>query len=365
MSVNKKVGIVTFHFPHNYGAMLQAYSMQEILLNMGYDASIIDYEPYYHKKTYNVTHFKDCFEWSPIRTLRHIVGYLLRFPTEIRRYNNFESFKLNRMRLTPYLPTKDYSEFDYILLGSDQIWNQALTNNCFDGPYYGEGFKSKVFSYAASSKYKELAEDIKLEFKNKLKGLFAIGVREESLKNLLQPLTDKIVSVNLDPSLIVDASTLSKLRLKRPVKSKYVLVYELNPHSEVAEMAKNYADHIGAKVITLVAYFDWKRRFGRCDQEASPEKFLSYIKNAECIFTTSFHGTAFSIVFQKPFYVVRQNNNSDLRIESLMTQLGLDSNFVAMESRPTNCSINYQKVALRLEALRANSINYLNDCLNS
>lgn len=361
----KKVGVITFHFPHNYGAMLQAYSIQEKLLSMGFDASIIDYEPEYHKKIYNVLRLKDCFEKSPIKTLRHLLGYMRRFPIEIQRYNSFESFKQKRMRLTPYNPNSDFAEFDYILLGSDQIWNQALTNNCFDGPYYGEGFKCKVFSYAASSKHKILSDEIRIGFEEKLKNLFAIGVRENSLKELLQPLTDKKVSVNLDPSLIVDSNILSKLDLNRPIQSKYVLIYELNTHKDVIEMANNYARLHEAKVISLVAYFDWKRRFQNCDQTASPERFLSYIKNAECVFTSSFHGTAFSIVFKTPFYAVRQNNNSDLRIESLLSQLGIEDNFISLDKRPTDCNIDYNEVDKELKSLRTSSIYYLNTCLNS
>lgn len=361
----KKVGIITFHFPHNYGAMLQAYSMQEKLLSMGYDATIIDYEPEYHKKIYSVLRFRDCFELSPIKTLRHLFGYVLRNPVETRRYKGFESFKNERMKLTPYSAKSDYADFDYVLLGSDQIWNQALTNNSFDGPYYGEGFNCKVFSYAASSKHKQLTEEVRKGFEVKLKYLLAVGVRESSLKNLLQPLTDKIISVNLDPSLIVDEKTFQKLNLNKPIKSKYVLIYELNPHKEVLEMARSYAKLRNAKVISLVAYFDWKRRFHNCDQSASPEKFLAYIKNAECVFTSSFHGTAFSIVFKTPFFSVRQNNNSDLRIESLMSQLGIIDNFIYLDARPTECSINFSEVEKRLKALQTDSINYLNDCLNS
>lgn len=360
-----KVGIVTFHFPHNYGAMLQAYCLQEKLLSMGYEASIIDYEPEYHKKIYRVHSFRDCFELSPIKTLRHLIAYFLSKPTENKRYNNFESFKNDRMRLTPYSPKSNYKDFDFIILGSDQIWNTKLTNNVFDGPYYGEGFKCKVFSYAASSKYKKLTEEIKEGFETKLKNLFAIGVREVSLKDLLQPLTDKSIALNLDPSLIVDEKSFSKLNLNRPVKSKYVLIYELNPHKEVVEMANAYAKLHNAKMISLVAYFDWRCRFQKCDLKASPEKFLAYIKNAECVFTSSFHGTAFSIVFKTPFFSVRQNNNSDLRIESLMSQLGIIDNFISLDTRPTECNINFGSVETKLKALQTDSIKYLNDCLNS
>ena len=362
---NKKVGIITFHFAHNYGAMLQAYAMQEQLLSMGYDAFIIDYEPDYHKKLFDIHHLKNCFEPHPIITIHHIVGYLLRFPIGAIRYNNFESFKTLRMRLYPYSPGSDYSEFDYIILGSDQIWNHDLTNHCFDPPYYGEGFKSKVFSYAASSKYEELSDDVKRTFEEKLKPIFAIGVREDSFKALLQPLTEKRISINLDPSLLIDETLLTGLDLRRPIKSKYVVIYEIDPHKEVIKMANQYARRHGAKVISLVAFVDWKRRLQNCDQVASPERFLAYIKHAECVFTTSFHGAAFSILFKTPFFAVRQNTNADIRIGYLLTTLGIKDNFVSLDARPQENHIVYSEVSSKLELLRRNSMGYLTDCLNA
>ena len=356
-----KIGIITFHFPHNYGAMLQAYAMQQKLASMGHESYIIDYAPSYHTAWYKRgDSIIDCICWSPILTAKRLFGYMLKNPAKNNRYDNFESFIRTRMNLYPYSEKTDFREFDAILLGSDQIWDQAHTNNCFDGPYFGEGYACKVFSYAASSKHKSLDSNQKKEFKDRINKLYAIGVREESLKNMLQPLTDKRVYVNLDPTLLVNSTEFSKLNLERPYKQKYVLIYELNEHPEVIIMAQEYAKKIGAKVISLVAYFDWRKRCSKMyDQEASPEKFLAYIKNAECVFTSSFHGTALSLVFEKTFYTIKQNNSSDLRMSSLLEQLGLLDRFIEMSKKPNIITINYKEVMEKLSMLRQESEKFL------
>ena len=362
-----KIGIITFHFPHNYGAMIQAYSMQQKLRSLGHETYIIDYAPEYHTKWYKKGRtLKECFENSLFKSLKHLIGYILNEPTYSKRYKGFEGFRYTRMNLYPYDDFSDFSDFDVIVLGSDQIWDQPHTNYIFDGPYYGEGFKCKVFSYAASSKHKTLDDELKNGFKSRLDKLFSIGVRENSLRDLLQPLTNKKISVNLDPTLIVDEKEFSNLNLDRPIKHKYVLVYELNEHKEVMRLAQSYAKRINAKVISLVAYFSWKKRLSPIyDQSASPEKFLQYIKNAEYVFTSSFHGTALSIIFKKPFYCIMQNNNSDLRMESLLSQLGLSNRFISMYSNPSFDPINYDEVKLRLNNLRYESEQYLIKSINS
>lgn len=123
-------------------------------------------------------------------------------------------------------------------------------------------------------------------------------------------------------------------------------------------MAADYAKKIGAKVISLTGVIDIKTIKGY-DLTASPEKFVAYIKHAECIFTTSFHGTALSIVFNKPFYTVRQNTNGDLRMQSLLEQLNLTSRFVQMGTKVDVVAIDYVDVINRLNQLRQDSVNYL------
>ena len=354
-----KIGIITFHFPVNYGAMIQAYAMQEHLRLMGHESYIIDYAPEYHVKTYTGPRSWHWCIWGGVR-YQIPDRILAKFFDGLRqkRNANFFSFMKSKFRLYPYKPEDDMSFFDCILLGSDQIWNQRITNNCFDGPYYGDGFKCRVFSYAASNRSKELNEEEKAQYRVKLNQLQSIGVRELQLQKLLQPLTDKPVYMNVDPTLLAYPSVYDNLDLSRPMKEKYVVIYELANHKKVQKMADRYAKKIGAKVVILVN--DTSLLYGKkYDQVANPEKFLAYIKNAECVFTTSFHGTALSLVFKKDFYSIRQGNSADIRLESILSQVGQLERFIGLDAVPEVAPVDYSKIDGKLAEMRAASQDYL------
>lgn len=354
-----KIGIITFHFPVNYGAMIQAYAMQEHLRMMGHEVFIIDYAPDYHMKTYTG---KRTWRWCLRGGNRSEIPerFLSMFFDGIRRKRNanFMNFMKKHFKLYPYSPDDNMSFFDCILLGSDQIWNQQITNNSFDGPYYGDGFKCRVFSYAASNRSKELNESEKQQYRAKLKQLYSIGVREIQLQKLLQPLTDKKVYLNVDPTLLASPIVYDSLDLRKPMKEKYVVVYELANHKNVQRMAESYAKKIGAKVVILINDTSplYSKKF---DQLANPEKFLAYIKNAECVFTTSFHGTALSLVFKKNFYSIRQRTSADLRLESILSQVDMMDRFIEMDDTPSVKHICFSDVDIKLEKLRASSQWYL------
>ncbi len=359
-----KVGIVTFHFAHNYGAMLQAFALQETMKRMGHEAFIIDYAPEYHTKWFNRTiSWRSCLSRSIKKMVTTIVNKL-RHSYEIRvRYDNFEEFVRQKLNLFPYTVGDELDGFDAVVLGSDQIWNEELTNNMFDGPYYGDGMKCKVISYAASTTYEFLTERQKCLFREKLSRLYAIGVREYHLRELLQPLTDKTIFINLDPTLICAPEVYSSLYSSIPTVRDYVLVYEITYHKAVRRMAETYAKQRGLKVISLVGHIQSFMGDGY-DLTASPSAFVSYVKNANCVFTSSFHGTAVSIKLNKAFYAIKQNDKRDERIASLLSQLGLMEQFIEMNDVPDDCSIDYGHVQERLSYLVRQSTNYLSESLS-
>lgn len=359
-----KIGIITFHFVYNYGAMIQAYAMQEHLRLMGHESYIIDYAPEYHTvRNCKGRTWKGCFADWRLHRIPFRIFFKLFKDVSGKRAASFNQFIQSKYKLYPFSEKDDMSSFDCILLGSDQIWNQGITNRSFDPPYYGEGFNCRVFSYAASNRSSELTDYEKQEYTKRLSKLSCIGVRETNLQRLLQPLTNKKVYLNVDPTILAGTSVYENLNLSRPQKEKYVVVYEIDNHPEVQEMAKTYASKIGAKVVILVAYPNSK--YGKeYDQFADPERFLAYIKNAECVFTTSFHGTALSLVFQKDFYAIRQHNSADMRIESLLKQLDQGERFVEMNERPCEKHVDYNIVTQKLKNIRQSSQVYLESAID-
>lgn len=359
-----KIGIITFHFPFNYGAALQAYAMQAHLSNMGHEAYIIDYAPEYHTKQYSRGRtWKSCFHppfWqSPIRVFFKLFDDL-----DKKRAANFDRFSNKYFSLYPFSEDSDFSEFDCILLGSDQIWSQEHTNNRFDGPYYGDGFKCRVFSYAASNRTTSLNDFEKETYTSKLKQLSHIGVREQILKDLLQPLTEKKIVLTVDPTILAGQEVFCPIQLNRQIEGKYVLLYQIPYYPEIFKMAKKYADSINAKLISLVDRPN--PRYRKCaDLTAGPEEFLSYFKYAECVFTTSFHGTAFSIIYNKDFYSIKQNTSADIRIDSILGQLGLRERFIDISDQPAVKHINYELVTPIVREIRKSSENFLLAAINN
>lgn len=353
-----KIGILTFHRAHNYGAVLQCFCLQEYLKSIGNDVYVIDYSPSYLKKVYKKHSLRHWVSTSIKRTFKKIITEPFLYKLRDTRYNNFNIFINTKLNLYPYKEGMDYSEFDAIILGSDQIWEAPITGGKYDDVYFGKDAKCKVFSFAASNKANSLSpSDIKY-YQSRLLKFTNIGVREYSLKSLLEPFINKKIEVNLDPTLLSDniiKNTIPDIRIR---DKTYVLVYEIIEHKEVVVIAKKYAKKINADVVLLSANINYDN-LGIRDQIASPVDFINYIRHAECVFTTSFHGTALSILFERPFYSFKQHTQSDQRIESLVSLLGLTDRFVELNSDCDFKEINYPNCKTELNKQRIKSIRYL------
>lgn len=362
-----KIGILTFHCSHNYGAMIQAYAMQEYLASRNCEVSIIDYRPDYIINSFiRDGSWLSCFSSGIGQTLKNLVfkfslGSIMR-----KRFDNFDCFMNDRMRLCEFSIPEISKSFDSILIGSDQVWNPKITGGTFDDIFFGVPFECKVFSYAASCKPSELTSAQMGMMRDNLKSLYGIGVREQSLQQRLIETGVRNVCLNVDPTLLAGRSVYEKFDLSRPIKARYVLVYEINYHPEVESMAREYAAMLGrdVRVISLVGFIHRKRRSKDYDNVASPEKFVAYICNAECVFTTSFHGTALSIVFEKQFFAVRQGTSNDDRIQSLLCQLGLNQRFIDRSQVKSTMDIDYKAVDEKLEQIRKLSEDYINQIID-
>ena len=361
-----KIGILTFHCAHNYGAVLQAFCLQEKLKKLGHDVYVINYRPSYIVDTIYRFSFK-CWISKSIK------GFFYKWSNEPflifdrkSRYDSFMHFINDNLRLYPYNADSDYSEFDALILGSDQIWNRDITGGSYDDTFFGKKAKCKVISYAASNKSFELEQNEVEYFRDALSHLSAISVRELSLAKLLQPLVlDNYIFTVVDPTLLAGKEVLSRFVScsNKPHKNPYVFIYELSSHDETLNVANSVAKQLNADIIELEGCLSAKR-LKQKDMATSPEKFVEYIANAACIVTTSFHGTALSIIFNKPFYAIKQNNSSDNRISSLVNKLRLEKRFLNKGILPTFELIDYKDINLALEKEVVLSENFLKESLS-
>ena len=336
-----RIGILTFHNALNYGAVLQAYATQVFLTEMGHDVEIIDYENPFIKKVY-----KRRIKLSP--NLKVFLVSIIVFIFNTLKVKAFSRFVQRYLNLSIPIYNEDdlYEKYDLIFIGSDQVWNPKQTGG-FDKYYWGNFKHTCVLAaWAASSKENAFSED-NIDLVSKyLENFDFISVREHTLKTQLEKITMQDMKVLIDPTLMLAKE--KWLHVCHPVpEKKYVLVYAMSEEKMVVEKAKVLAAKRSLNLIVVNPYTNAKISRGY-KQFISPLSFISYIKKADAIVTSSFHGTAFSIIFEKDFYCVIKKGESNQRIESLLETLGLKSRIVdESEERFEKRIINYEDVGMK------------------
>ena len=319
----KKLGILTFHNAHNYGATLQAYALRKKLRNMGYEAEIVNYcnksisksyprilRPYFWKR--------DILPQNWGKVIREIRKCIYAQDAWKRQWAAFTDFRnevlLEGKKAQVSISELEKSEFDAFLLGSDQIWASELTRG-LDSVYFGEFAEGKrKISYAASVPNGSIPEREVGLFREKLKSIEVISVREEKLAEAVRELVDKPVTTVVDPTLLLEAKDYEELiSSKVHADEKYVFAYFVVENETLLRCAQEAAKELGVKLIEL-HYFEMPNQKGRnVIADIGPKEFLYYIKNAEMVVTNSFHGTVFSIIFGKKFLKTKWDDKKKKR----------------------------------------------------
>lgn len=332
-----KIGILTFHNADNYGAVLQCYALQEKLktLHTKDEVYIVDYKCPKIVNAY-IPKINLKKPWS-------ILGYI-KTKKKCKQFHQFREKYFN-------LGTDNLSFYDVIYYGSDQIWSPSLTG--YDFTYFGKGFSGKKIAYAASDGGNMILTD---EIKNELNSFAAISCREASLTNKLSPNNlSTPTSTICDPVFLLSKDEWLKMA-KLPQEKNYVLTYKIRENLNFDSEAEKIGRLLGKKVIQIVYVKQLRKLFyhGQHFVEGiSPEQFVGYFAKADFVLTTSFHGTAFSIIFNKPFYVLKIDNASE-RITDLLTALNIEDRYGEeyQDSKTSICGF---------EAYRAKGIDYLNN----
>ena len=322
-----KIGILTFHCAHNYGAVLQCYALQEYLKHLGHDVYVINYRPSYLK--YGLFIWYNWLSLNPIKCIKKTIKQICSFNLRYKRFTAFERFINDRLNVKTINLQLIQNDIDCFVFGSDQIWRK--NGNQFDPIYFGE-FKAaqghKLISYAASMGLDKLSESEKKQISRWLKNFSIITVRESSLKQLLLPLTDKNIEVVADSTFLLNQHEWEKIAKAPNVRKPYILIYQVISNPLAYKIAEIAAQDLKAEIIEIASKIDNNPQNHRVVYTASPEEFLGWIKNARFVVTTSFHGTAFSIIFNKAFVSIKQNKSSDLRIESILNQAQILNRFI-------------------------------------
>ncbi len=363
-----KIGILTFHCAHNYGAVLQCYALQQVLISMGYEVEVVDYRPQYLLQPYKIFDSNKVVG-TPVEKIKSFMMAVLKMGKRLKKSKSFNSFITKRLKLSCEREFQTISDkYDVYIVGSDQVWNVNLTGGAIDKVYFMdlpfEKGKRRYISYAASmGGYNIYAGNYVDYIKQALGNFDAISLREERMIDQLQPLLpEKKMKDVLDPTLIADGKIWEKIVKKPKIKKKYVLVYRFTKDKNILRMAHRIASAIGGVVVEISLQFNIC--FGNeIYKNASPEEFLGWFKYADYVITTSFHGTAFSIIFQRPFYCIRYNNEHDYRSESLLEKLCLQDRMICAKESVNISDIDYSTISPLLASLREESMAFLNENL--
>ena len=249
-----KIGILTFHCAHNYGAVLQCYATQEFLRSKGHDVEIINYRPEYLLRPYRLFDKGNITRGGFKRLLKNIVQELIIFPTRYSRWKVFQRFINKRLSLSkPFTELSSVpNTYDAYIIGSDQVWNPNITCG-FDEVYFcnfpfSKGDK-KYIAYAASMESKALSATDSQFYHEHLKNFDEISVREKNLQELLSSFTDVSIHHVLDPTLLISRDVWNRFVAVSIPKEKYVLVY--GHHEKTKNFAKEIAKQLSAKVIVI------------------------------------------------------------------------------------------------------------------
>ena len=359
-----KVGILTFHNAFNYGAVLQAYATQELVKSMGHEAELIDY----HNARIDLTYEKRKFHFrSFLRSTYKFPLYLLAKFFYWKRRKAYQEFVNNHLKLSNkiYYQGDDISieGYNVVLIGSDQLWNKKITGG-LDNMYWGQFEASPVTRKVAWSVCMNNLNSTESEIeqiKNYLNNFTAISVRENTLQAFISKLTDKKVWHTLDPTLLLPSSKWE--RLCYPVKkNNYVAVYAVRKEKETISFARKIASKLNKKIVIIRSYAKWY--FSNENMECGgPTDFLSYIKNADFVVTSSFHGTVFSILFQRQFVCPRFDGN--VRIEDMLCTIGLADRMVNDSQEAVHLpSIDYHNLSEKFNAKKNESFCFLKGVMN-
>ena len=367
------IGIITYHHYYNYGTMLQALALQMKIEELGYKCEIIDFKQNNDLRKFELVrlrirrmgiYIKDFKKYYALRSIKNSI---------IERNEKFEKFygKYLKVSQNNYTSSEqlesDPPKYDGYVVGSDQTWNPNVGKNP-DAFYLSfVEKKNRCGSYAPSVGLTKVSPEQSERLKKKLEHIAFLSCRESMGSDLLQKITGKKVKTVLDPTLLIESKDWKKLCGKENKHvDKYILQYFLGDVPECREFVKNLSNITNLPVIILPhSYLDTKSKH---QIYCGPEGFLELISNAEYICTDSFHGTAFSVNFNKNFFCFHKRKENEQgsdnsRITDLLYRLDLEERLIKDYKVPENLEIDYEKVGKKLEILRSYSLNYLRNML--
>ena len=364
-----KIGILTtWHVP-NYGAFMQAYALQKVISEMCSGDEVVQiaylnkthydvyYSPFYapHRLfLINPRFYRDFFRrlkyWPKMKQLRAFFDYFAMIP---------HTRHLNEQTICE-------EQFDIVVLGSDIIWDYTQISFGRDEFVFGNHLQArKVIAYAPSFGTVKAERIPPAYVVEGLNNMNAISVRDENSAQLVKKYTGKDALVVLDPTLLMDADD---DKFVKPDMEDYIVVYGSSFTPELIRGAREYADKHDLKLVCLDSLddtFDW------CDVNVSQEgltpfAWCGYFKHAKAIFTCTYHGLLFGLIFQKRLIFSPTQFILD-KASSLIDYLDLRDVLVEMKgfAEKADWDWDYSKIQPKFAVMKEKSLAYLKESLKA
>ena len=363
-----KAGLLTFYHLHHYGAILQAAATQRALETLGWECETIDYF---------VNQDTRIFRPAASPSLAASDAYnALHYPAVRRRWQRFEDFSRSFLRLTDrrYESREELRRaelpYDLLVSGSDQIWNPTIfPDRRFDPVFFGAFSPLRKIAYAPSFGVARLPEGMEEELKGYLEGFSHLSVREVSGREIVREASGREAAVVLDPTLLLTAAEWSALAADPALREKeYILCYGISRSGALEPYIRRLAEETELPVVQLCGTRRKLHPKARMISDAGPAEFLGLFQRAAYVCTNSFHGTVFSVLFQRPFFTAvapaELQEPERSRTFSLLSRLGLTERVVGkgdaagLRDRP-----DWAAAEARLAAARAGAMAYLKAAL--
>ncbi len=369
----KKVAIMTwYHYP-NFGTALQVTASSYIIRKLGYQVDVIQYIPggklitlkndtnikYYLKKAYgkiNRKNNREMIDEKRISAFKKFLKESITLTSECKVSS--ELFKLN-------------DQYDAFVCGSDQIWAPSLFNSKYFLDFVR--YTNKMVAYAPSIGLSLIQdENVKNRMKDSISRFKHLSIREEQGKKLIKEICNKDAALVLDPTLLLSPDEWDTMGAESHENKPYILCYFLGNNIESWDHIKKLSERVNINVKVIPVFNEDLKRGFDIAYGVGPAEFLSLIKNASFVCTDSFHGTAFSINYQKPFYTYerfssKDGNNQNSRIYNILKLAGLEDRIIksgeCVSENPLKC--DFKEVKTRIEVAREKSITYLKESLKS
>lgn len=332
-----KIGLITFHCALNYGAVLQATALYSTLKTLDSDTELINF------RFPPICSIVDHTRRKELKNINNLLRYIVKGRMIYRKKENFDQFILTHIsNLSKECNTFDelqslYSKNRYNLCvcGSDQVWNPYITH--FESAYFLKfaDKNTKKISFAASIGQDSIGEDGMEFLSNNLCEIDAFSVREESAVEILRKAgVSRLINVNADPVFFLTKDEWHKkcIPVKNPQKlKKYIFVYRLTDNPIMDEVLQELTQMTGLECVAITDRLGKIPFISKKYLSVGPGEFLYLLENAEYVVTDSFHGIAFSLLFEKKLIAV-SNLQRNTRILNLLSKVEMQDCLVNQNS---------------------------------